>query len=133
MYPIAAEVAGDFVHLKTAGTSYLEAVRAVGMLNPSLFREIMRFALDRYDEDRVTYHVSADAKQVPDLSKLGDAELPSLLEDFHARQVLHVTFGSVLNTEALSKPFFETLKGSLETYFEVIERHFVKHMAPFSK
>lgn len=133
VYPIAAEVAGEYVHLKTAGTSYLEAVRAVGMLNPELFREIMRFALDRYDEDRATYLVSADTKLVPDLAKLGDDQLPSLLEDFHARQVLHVTFGSVLNNEALSKPFFETLKGNLETYFDVLEKHFVKHMAPFSK
>lgn len=133
VYPIAAEVAGEYVHLKTAGTSYLEAVRAISLLNPELFREIMRFALDRYDQDRATYHVSADAAKVPDLAKLGDAELPGLLEDFHARQVLHVTFGSVLNHQTLRKPFFETLRGNLETYHEVIEKHFIKHMAPFSK
>lgn len=133
VYPIAAEVAGEYVHLKTAGTSYLEAVRAVALLNPELFRQIMRFALGRYDEDRATYHVSADAAKVPDVSKLGDAELPGLLEDFHARQVLHVTFGSVLSSEELSRPFFDTLRGNLDTYHEVLEKHFVRHMAPLCK
>ncbi|MEO6724744.1 MAG: tagaturonate epimerase family protein, partial [Blastocatellia bacterium] len=30
VYPIASRVAGELVHLKTAGTSYLEALRAIG-------------------------------------------------------------------------------------------------------
>jgi len=133
VYPIAAEVAGEHVHLKTAGTSYLEAVRAVALLNPELFRQIVRFAVDRYDQDRATYHVSADAAKVPDVTKMADAELPGLLEDFHARQVLHVTFGSVLNSKELANPFFATLRGNLETYHEVLEKHFERHMAPFCR
>src|SRR6185369_2546290 len=34
IYPIAAEIAGSLVHLKTAGTSYLEALRAIAQINP---------------------------------------------------------------------------------------------------
>jgi hypothetical protein len=41
VYPIAARVAGELVHLKTAGTSYLEALRAIAKVNPGLFREVL--------------------------------------------------------------------------------------------
>src|SRR5690606_9398285 len=57
-YPLAREVAGDLVHLKTAGTSYLEALRTLAALDPGLFRAIFRFALARYEADRASYHVS---------------------------------------------------------------------------
>ncbi|MDW8072076.1 MAG: tagaturonate epimerase family protein, partial [Anaerolineae bacterium] len=40
LYPIAARVAGELVHLKTAGTSYLEALRVVARTHPLLFRDI---------------------------------------------------------------------------------------------
>ncbi|MFN8457239.1 MAG: tagaturonate epimerase family protein [Anaerolineae bacterium] len=44
IYPVASRVAGDLVHLKTAGTSYLEALRAIAQLNPTLFRQMVDFA-----------------------------------------------------------------------------------------
>jgi hypothetical protein len=131
IYPIAARVAGDLVHLKTAGTSYLEALRAIAQLNPALFRQIVAFALDRYPTDRATYHVSAEVSQVPNVSAWPDDQLPQLLNDFHGREVLHVTFGSVLNHPDFRQPFFATLRRNEETYYEMLETHFTKHLAPF--
>ncbi|HEV2498759.1 MAG TPA: tagaturonate epimerase family protein [Terriglobia bacterium] len=133
IYPIAARVAGDLVHLKTAGTSYLEALRAIAVLNPKLFREIVPFAIERYSTDRASYHVSADATKMPAIRSLRDDQLTALLDDFHAREVLHVTFGSVINDSRFREPFFATLRGKEETYYQIIERHFNKHLAPFRK
>jgi len=98
IYPIAAAHTRGLVHLKTAGTSYLEAVRTIGQVAPALFRDIYAFALERYDEDKATYHVSAEASKAPKPSAVSDADLPGVLDQFDARQVLHVTFGSVLTT-----------------------------------
>ena len=131
IYPIAYKVAGDLVHLKTAGTSYLEALRAIAKLNPAFFRQITAFALGRYPTDRATYHVSAELEKVPDVSALPDNELPTLLDDFHAREVLHVTFGSVLNHESFREPFFMTLRSHEDVYSACLETHFNKHLAPF--
>ncbi|MGH9328360.1 MAG: tagaturonate epimerase family protein [Terriglobia bacterium] len=133
IYPIAARVAGNLVHLKTAGTSYLEALRAVAVLNPGLFREIVPFAIERYATDRASYHVSADASKAPSITSLPDDRLTSLLDNFHAREVLHVTFGSVINEKRFREPFFTTLRGDEETYYRIIEDHFNKHLAPFAK
>jgi len=131
IYPIAARVAGQLVHLKTAGTSYLEALRAIAGLNPALFRQIAAFARERYPTDRATYHVSADVAKMPDAANLADAALTGLLDNFHAREILHVTFGSVLNHKPFRQPFFDTLRSDEETYYRILKTHFDKHFAPF--
>ena len=131
IYPIASRLAAGLVHLKTAGTSYLEALRAVSVLEPALFREILALAIERYPSDRVTYHVSADVSRVPRATVTSDEELPALLDNFHARQALHVTFGSVMQTTNLREPLFEALRSGEETYYRMLEQHFRKHFAPF--
>ncbi|MBL8204905.1 MAG: hypothetical protein JNM09_11805 [Blastocatellia bacterium] len=131
IYPIASRLAGDLVHLKTAGTSYLEALRAIGELNPTLFREIVAFAKERYGTDRATYHVSAEVSKMADVDGLADDQLVTLLDDFHAREVLHVTFGSVLHHAPFRDHFFATLRAGEETYSRMVAIHFGKHFAPF--
>jgi hypothetical protein len=133
VYPIAARLAGELVHLKTAGTSYLEALRAIGQINPQLFREIVAFARGRYPLDRASYHVSAEAGKMPDFAALPDDKLTALLDDFHAREILHVTFGSVLHHADFREPFFAALRGDEEVYYEMLETHFDKHFAPFGE
>jgi hypothetical protein len=133
IYPIAARVAGELVHLKTAGTSYLEALRAIALTNPGLFREMAAFALERYPADRASYHVSAEAEKVPAIAHLPDAGLVTLLDDFHGRQVLHVTFGSVLNHAPFRDRFFSSLRRHEEIYYQILEAHFDQHLQPFSR
>jgi hypothetical protein len=133
IYPVAARVAGELVHLKTAGTSYLEALRAIASLNAPLFRKIVAFAVERYPTDRATYHVSADLAKMPSIATWPDTKLATLLDDFHGREVLHVTFGSVLNHEPFRDNFFSTLRGNVETYSQLLEKHFLKHVDPFGR
>ncbi len=134
VYEMAARHGGHRVHVKTAGTSYLEALRVLAEKEPTLFREILTFARSRYDQDRATYHVSAELAMVPDGSGLEDAALPGLLDEFHARQVLHVTFGSVLTADGgrtFRRRLLEALKRHEETYEEGLARHVGRHLAPF--
>lgn len=132
IYPIAARLAGELVHLKTAGTSYLEALRAVAELDPSLFRRIVAFCRNQYPSDRVSYHVSAEEAKVPEVNAWEDGKLVQVLDDFHAREVLHVTFGSVLRDPHFRGPFFGILRGNEEVYYRMLESHFMKHLQPFS-
>lgn len=138
IYPIVAELAGDLVHLKTAGTSYLEALRALAGIEPGLFREILAFALDRYPQDKATYHVSADPAKVPQPGALADGELAGVLDLFDSRQVLHVTFGSVLTTRdeggryRFRDRLLFALRANEEVYYGAVAEHLRKHVAPFS-
>ena len=138
IYPIVAELAGPYVHLKTAGTSYLEALRAIATSRPALFREILDFARLRYDTDKASYHVSASVAKVPSAEQLKDAQLPELLGQFDARQVLHCTFGSVLTLRdpagrlVFRDRLLEALRADEETHYRIVEAHLRKHLTPFA-
>ena len=139
VYPIAAELARGLVHVKTAGTSYLEALRAVAAIDAGLFRAILAFAHERYAEDKATYHVSADPAKVPQPDDLSDDELAGVLDLFDGRQLLHVTFGSVLTDRAADgsyrfrDPLLQALREDENTHYEVLARHIKKHVDPFAK
>lgn len=132
IYPVAAKVAGDLLHLKTAGTSYLEALRAIAQLDPDLFREIADFAVERYPTDRASYHVSAEISNVPDYHTQTGEALMGLLDQFDAREILHVTFGSVLNDARFRDRFFSVLRHNEDVYTRILQKHFHKHLTLFS-
>lgn len=127
--PIAEATAG-LVHLKTAGTSYLEALRVLARFEPALFRDVLELARERFETDRQSYQISAELRAVPAAGALTDAELPGLLDDDDARQVLHVTFGSVL--DAFGAPLAALLTARHEEYAEGLAGHFHKHLQPFA-
>ena len=131
IYEIASAQTGGLLHLKTAGTSYLEALRATAGFDPSFFREILSFAVGRYETDRASYHVSAELRNVPDACLVPDSDLPALLDQFDTRQVLHVTFGSVLTSErGYKQRLMAGLARHEEQHYQVVERHFVRHLRP---
>ncbi len=131
IYPSVAAQARNLVHVKTAGTSYLEALRIVASVDRPFFREILDFARARYETDRATYHVSGVLAKVPASAALNDTELPRLFEQFDARQVLHVTFGSVL--DQYGDRLKETLLANLGLYEQYLQAHFKRHLASFEQ
>jgi hypothetical protein len=64
---------------------------------------------------------------------------PELLDQFDAREILHVTFGSVF--KALTPDgklrfydrLIELLHQNPEVYAENLKRHFIRHLQPFSQ
>jgi len=134
VYAMAARHGGHRVHVKTAGTSYLEALRVTAAREPALFREILAFARERYETDKATYHVSADLAKVPAPDDLADDALPQVLDAFDSRQALHVTYGSVLTAdggERFRSRLLTALKTHEEAYAEALEKHIRRHLAPF--
>jgi len=134
IYRVVGEVGTDRVHVKTAGTSWLEALRAVATADPELFREILRIAVQAYPADRATYHVTAETARVRDPKDYRPEELRGLLDDEHARQILHVTYGSILNAGGPKGPMkprvFACLNAHEELHYECLARHFRRHLDP---
>ena len=126
------------VHVKTAGTSYLEALKAVAVKNPKLFREIFQKSFDIYEVEKKTYHVSADLDKIESIEKLKDSELTRLFESNDARQVMHVAFGRILTDKdengnyQFKDAILNCLRVNEELYDELILEHFSKHFAPFT-
>ena len=117
------------VHVKTAGTSYLEALRVISQTNPALFRKILDLGHERFATDRKTYFLDCQPEKVPSSDQLSDAELAALLEDFDARQLLHVTFGSALDDYGAELKMI--LREDEAAYEAVLVQHFGRHLRPF--
>ncbi len=138
IYEAAARQTRGLVHLKTAGTSYLVALHTIAALEPGLLRSIYAFAREHYEADRASYHVSARLDRAPAPASLHDAALPTLLEQFDAREILHVTFGSVLTArDADGQRLFydrvmEVLRAHPEAYAADLQAHFLRHLQPFA-
>jgi len=140
IYPIIGRVCGDLLHLKTAGTSYLEALRVVARKNPELFAEICAFARGRFEADRKSYHISTTQVEIDALRPFvrGAADEARYLDERVGRQLLHVTFGSVLTLgiDARGRKFKAGILEALETnpdlHLECLEKHFDRHLSGLS-
>ena len=140
IYGLFARVTRGMFHVKTAGTSYLEALRVVARHDSALFRKIVEFSRGRYDTDKATYHVSATLKDAPDATAdikvleeayIGSwAKVPKGLGFTNpGRQILHCTFGSVLTDPSFSAAVTGVLTSHADAYREVLADHFGRHLA----
>jgi hypothetical protein len=140
LYPILARATRGSFHVKTAGTSYLEAVRVAARHDESLFRRIIDAARQHYDRDKATYHVSATINALPSTDHVSSSELERIyLECWDdvpggrgftnaGRQVLHCTFGTVLTDERLGPALRQLLAAHADSYCEILAEHFRRHL-----
>jgi hypothetical protein len=140
IYPAVGRVCGDLLHVKTAGTSYLEALRVVARTQPRLFTEIVQYARSRFDVDKATYHISATLGHAPSAESLSEREAEAVYLDADAgRQILHVTFGSVLTLgrtprgQSFKEGILEVLARHADLHCEVLEKHLGKHIRLLSE
>jgi hypothetical protein len=96
VFPVVGAEAPEGYHLKTAGTHWLEALRVLAFYKPEFFREILAVSLALLPEARSFYHISGEASRVAPVESLSDDELPGLLDQDDARQILHITYGHIL-------------------------------------
>jgi hypothetical protein len=140
MYGALARATKGRFHVKTAGTSYLEALRVVARHDETLFRHIVQFGRERYDVDKATYHVSATNDAVPRDDGLDAKRLEQLYLECWSdvpqglgftepgRQILHCTFGSTLTDPELGPAVRSVLESHPDTYTEVLADHFSRHL-----
>ena len=141
MYSLLARATKGQFHVKTAGTSYLEALRVVARHDATLFRRIIDFGRSCYQTDRATYHVSATLESAPETADVRDTvvlerEYLELWSEVPAgrgftkpgRQILHCTFGSTLTNPELGPAIRAILDDYPTTWTEVLAEHFGRHL-----
>jgi hypothetical protein len=130
---IGKETKGVF-HVKTAGTNWLEAMRVVAVTDPALYREIHKYAIAAFDEARKYYHVTTDLQKIPDVDKLKDSELPDLFNLNDSRQLIHITYGLILNkknddgTFAFKDRLYRLWRKNEEAYAQALLKHIGRHL-----
>ncbi|GIN58569.1 tagaturonate epimerase family protein [Lederbergia ruris] len=134
VFPIIAKYTKGILHIKTAGTNWLEAVRVIANTNPSLYRRMHTYALDHFEEALAYYHVTPDLDSVIPLDQVPDEKLADYMNDDAARQLFHVTYGILLTAKneegefIFKDEFFETLNRHEEVYRQALVDHIGKHV-----
>ena len=127
-YPTIGRYTAHRVHVKTAGTSWLEAVRAIADCDADLYRDIHRKAFATLDDALKFYHITPNLDKIPALDTVKDKDLVSFMDQDDARQVVHVTYGFILNDPAIRSRFFSTMDAHEEIYYAHLKRHFLHHL-----
>jgi hypothetical protein len=127
-YPLIAEATQGVVHLKTAGTSWAEALRVIAHNDPDLMREVLALALDSFEANRKSYHLSCDPTKIP--TDPTDDQVAQLMDRVDSRQVLHVGYGAIL--EEFGPRMYQVWNDNEEEHYRIIADHFVKHLTPFA-
>jgi tagaturonate epimerase len=134
VFPIIGKYTKGRFHAKTAGTNWLEAVRVVSKINPSLYRRMHKYALEHFEEAKKYYHVTTDISAIKDIDKVSDSELVSYMDDNNARQLIHITYGLLLqakdsNGKYLFKDeFYKILNENEDKYDQALMKHIRKHI-----
>jgi hypothetical protein len=130
---IGRETHGVF-HVKTAGTNWLEAMRAVAVADPALYRAVHRYALDVFKEATAYYHVTTNPSNIPDISRLKDDDLPALFDNNDARQLIHITYGFILTRKKADGSFefkdalYRFWREHEAVYSGALVKHIGKHL-----
>lgn len=138
VYHVIGSLKIGATHVKTAGTSYLEALKVLALKEPAVFREMLDYCKNFYEGDKKTYHVSADLNKVKPGKEYTDEELVGLFNQDDWRQILHVTFGRVLTDKNEKSEYIfkdkliNCLKKNEEIHYDYIIKHFHRHLEPFN-
>ena len=116
------------VHVKTAGTNWLEAMAVVAERDPALYRKAHKFAIEHRPEAEKYYHVSTNVNEIPNIDLQSDAYLPEYLKIPASRQTLHIAYGLLLAESWFREPFFALLNDCEEDYYARLVAHIGKHL-----
>ena len=138
VFPIIAKYTKGILHVKTAGTNWLEAIRVIAKTNPDLYRRMHVFALENFAEALKYYHVTPDLDSIKPLDEATDNELPAYMDDDAARQLFHITYGLILTTKddqgkfVFRDEFFKTLHDYEDEYNAALIKHIGRHLDTLS-
>lgn len=134
VFPIIGDITKGHYHIKTAGTNWLEALRVIAFKDKELFREIFQFALDNLEEARTYYKINGDPNKLPLIKDITDEDLIKLLDNDDARQILHITYGLILQERndkgdyVFRDKIYETLNTFEDVYSDFLIKHIGKHL-----
>ena len=127
IYPLFVQATQRVAHLKTAGTSWVEALRVIAKNDPDLLLAILQLSIASFEENRHSYHLSCDPSRIP--SNPPKDAMDDLVTAIDSRQVLHVGYGAAISE--YGDQINEVLRANEEELYEVIHQHFVRHLEPF--
>ncbi len=124
IYPMFREITEGRFHIKTSGTSWLQAVKAIASANVPLFQELYALCLQNLDESKKAYDVAVTKQDFP--TELPKVDLPKFVTRPDVRQLFHISYGVLLDNKR--DQILETLHRHESEHYSLVRDHIDKHL-----
>ncbi len=94
IYKLFSEATGGRYHVKTSGTTWLQAVKLVAAEDAAFFEEMYQTSLENLSETKKAYHVSIQREDFP--AKVQDDAM-AFFEKPEIMQLCHISYGVLLD------------------------------------
>ena len=123
VYKMFSEATGGSFHIKTSGTSWLQAVNLVAHENAELFGELYAICLAALPESKKAYHVYITPEHFP---AQPSGSLPEFFAIPDVQQLFHISYGALL--DARRDDIIRTLKANQPKHYQLVSGHIDRHL-----
>ncbi|WP_437272077.1 tagaturonate epimerase family protein [Staphylococcus succinus] len=134
VFPFISQHTNNRFHLKTAGTSWLEALRLISIYEPRLFKDLYNYSLKYFSDTQKYYHITPDLNAIVSIHDMKETNYAAYLNDDNARQLLHVSFGLLLtakdenNSLLFKNKIYSVLENHEIKYKKLLNNHMAQHL-----
>lgn len=132
VYKLFKEIVGEMFHVKTSGTSWIQAMKTIAAVDRNFFVECLEEFVKQFEKNSISYEISADMSKI-DFEKIKKENIDELFSDKHLRQLIHISYGTILGSgNKLKNDFYDAIEKNLKLYLQFVEEHLKKHIALLS-
>ena len=123
IYKIFYKITEGNFHIKTSGTSWLEAVKVIAKFFPDLFVELYQIALENLEESKKAYKVNITKEEFPKEIK---EDYMEFLHKDNVRQLFHISYGVLLDEKR--KEIYDLLNQKEKEHYQYVSENIKKHL-----
>lgn len=123
IYSIFYRVTQGNFHIKTSGTSWLEAVRVIAKYEPNLFEELYQISLENLEESKKAYKVDIKREDFPKEIK---EDYMEFFNKDNVRQLFHISYGVLLDEK--KEEIYETLDKYEKEHYDFVYQNIKRHL-----
>ncbi|MCS7309431.1 MAG: tagaturonate epimerase family protein [Armatimonadetes bacterium] len=123
IYSLWREATEGQFHVKTSGTSWLQAVQLVSRTDPALFNQMYQLSLSHLEHSKRAYRVSLRAEQLPPVPP---ADLEAFLSQPSVRQLFHISYGVLL--DEYGSAIRQLLEAHEQEHYRLVAENIERHL-----
>jgi len=123
IYPMFGKVMDWNFHLKTSGSTWLQAIKLIARADVPLFTDLYKICLDSLVESKKAYHVYITPSDFP---ATPPADVLTFFDTNEVRQLFHISYGVLL--ELRRTEMYEILRKNEKGHYDLIIEHFDRHL-----
>lgn len=123
VYRIFNEATRHNFHIKTSGTSWLQALNVIHEKDRQLFKELYSIALDNLEESKKAYKISIYREDFHEELDLDD---PCILQNPKIKQLLHISYGVLLDEKR--QEIYSVLDQHEADHYRLVSENIKKHL-----